>query len=75
MCLAVPARLVSCRGTSATADLHGNRVEICTLLVPQCKKGDWVLIHAGFAIQALDEQEAQDTWAVVNDLRRAGGKS
>ncbi len=74
MCLAVPARLVSCRGTSATADLHGNRVEISTLLVPSCKQGDWVLLHAGFAIQMLDEREAQDTWAVVKDLRAAGGK-
>jgi hydrogenase expression/formation protein HypC len=43
------------------------------VLVPQCKQGDWVLLHAGFAIQALDEQEAQATWAVVNDLRKIGG--
>jgi hydrogenase expression/formation protein HypC len=69
MCLAVPARLVACRGTNATADLHGNRVEISTVLVPSAKIGDWVLLHAGFAIQTLDEQEAQETWAVVKDLR------
>jgi hydrogenase expression/formation protein HypC len=74
MCLAVPARLVACHGTTATADLHGNRVEISTLLVPQCKKGDWVLLHAGFAIQTLDEREAEETWAVVKDLRAGGGK-
>jgi hypothetical protein len=36
--------------------------------------GDWVLLHAGFAIQTLDEQEAQETWAVVNDLRAIGGR-
>lgn len=74
MCLAVPARLVDCHGTDAIADLHGNRVEISTLLVPHCKKGDWVLLHAGFAIQTLDEEEAQATWAVVKDLRVDGGK-
>lgn len=74
MCLAVPARLVACKGDNATADLHGNRVEISTLLVPNAKEGDWVLLHAGFAIQALDEQEAQETWAVINDLRTIGGK-
>jgi hydrogenase expression/formation protein HypC len=73
MCLAVPARIVACSGTSATADLHGNQVEISTMLVPQCHIGDWVLLHAGFAIQTLDEQEAQATWAVVKDLRNAGG--
>ena len=75
MCLAVPARLVACSGTSATADLHGNRVEISTLLVPQCKQGDWVLLHAGFAIQTLDDREAQETFAVINDLRAAEAKS
>ena len=71
MCLAVPARLVKCSGTNALADLHGNQLEISTVLVPQVKQGDWVLLHAGFAIQALDEEEAQATWAVVNDLRAA----
>jgi hydrogenase expression/formation protein HypC len=72
MCLAVPARLVKCRGSNALADLHGNRVEISTVLVPEVKEGDWVLLHAGFAIQTLDEQEAQESWAVVNDLRKLG---
>jgi hydrogenase expression/formation protein HypC len=72
MCLAVPAQLVKCRGTQATADLHGNRVEISTLLVPESREGDWVLLHAGFAIQRLNEQEAQETWAVINDLRNVG---
>ncbi|MGA3065536.1 MAG: HypC/HybG/HupF family hydrogenase formation chaperone [Tepidisphaeraceae bacterium] len=74
MCLAVPARLVACRGSNATADLHGNRVEISTVLVPGCKQGDWVLLHAGFAIQTLDEREAQEAWAVVKDLRIVGGQ-
>lgn len=73
MCLAVPARLVSCDGSNAIADLHGNRVEISTLLVPDCRRGDWVLLHAGFAIQQLNEEEAKETWAVVKDLRIRGG--
>jgi hydrogenase expression/formation protein HypC len=73
MCLAVPAKLVSLRGSTATADLHGNRVEISTLLTPNVVEGDWVLLHAGFAIQRLDEKEAQETFAVVNDLREAIG--
>jgi hydrogenase expression/formation protein HypC len=65
---------VACRGSNATADLHGNRVEISTVLVPGCKQGDWVLLHAGFAIQTLDEREAQEAWAVVKDLRIVGGQ-
>ncbi len=70
MCLAVPARLVEVNADTAIADLHGNRVEVNTLLTPEVKAGDWVLIHAGFAIQHLDCQTAEETFAVLEDLRQ-----
>ena len=69
MCLAVPAKLVESKGTDAVADLHGNRVRVNTMLVPQAGTGDWVLIHAGFAIQQLHAQDAKATWAVLEDLQ------
>ena len=72
MCLAIPARLISCTENSAIADLHGNRVEISTVLVPEAKQGDWVLLHAGFAIQRLDEAEAKETWAMIKDVQKSG---
>jgi hydrogenase expression/formation protein HypC len=72
MCLAVPAQLIKCQGSEAVADLHGNQVRICTQLVDEPKEGDWVLIHAGFAIQKLNQQEVEETWAVLEDLRLAG---
>src|SRR5437016_307056 len=71
MCLAVPAKLVTCDGATAVADMHGNRVAVSTLLVPEVTVGDWVLVHAGFALQRLDGDEAQSTWAVLEDLKRA----
>jgi len=70
VCLAVPAKLVSRSDRAAIADLHGNRVEISTVLVPDVAIGDWVLVHAGFAIQRLSDQEAQKTWSVLEDVRR-----
>jgi hydrogenase expression/formation protein HypC len=70
MCLAVPALLVKCDGINGAADLHGNRVPICTALVPEAVAGDWILIHAGFAIQKLDVQDAMRTFAVLDDLDR-----
>ena len=73
MCLAVPAKLIECQGHSAIADLHGNRVPISTLLIPDCRVGDWVLLHAGFAIQKLDEKEARKTWGIINQLRVGEG--
>lgn len=68
MCLAVPALLVECDEDQATADLHGNLVPVCTTLVPEARRGDWVLVHAGFAIQKLQAEEARRTWAVLEDL-------
>ena len=68
MCLAVPAKIVSKDGDQAVADLHGNRVEISTALTPEVRLGDWVLIHAGFAIKALDCEEVEETFRVLEDL-------
>jgi hydrogenase expression/formation protein HypC len=65
MCLAVPAKLVTCGNTTAQADLHGNRVEVSTLLVPDVVPGDWVLVHAGFAIQRLSNEDARQVWDVL----------
>jgi hydrogenase expression/formation protein HypC len=71
MCLAVPAKVVSQSDNSAVADLHGNRVQISTVLVPAAIVGDWVLVHAGFAIQRLSDDDARKTWDVLQDLNRA----
>ena len=73
MCLAVPAQLVSRSESSAIADLHGNRVQISTILVPDAIAGDWVLVHAGFAIQRLSDDDARKTWDVLADMKRAEG--
>ena len=70
MCLAVPAQVVERRGDEAVVDLHGNRVCVNTLMVPQAREGDWVLIHAGFAIQRLDEAQAGAPWGVLEDIAR-----
>jgi hydrogenase expression/formation protein HypC len=68
MCLAVPAQIVQCDQTEALVDLHGNRVHVSTVLVDDARVGDWVLVHAGFAIQKLDGDEAQATFAILEDL-------
>jgi hydrogenase expression/formation protein HypC len=75
VCLAVPARLVECESAAAqaVADLHGNRVQVSTSLVPDARAGDWVLVHAGFAIQKLDGDDVRETWAVLEDLRGKAG--
>jgi hydrogenase expression/formation protein HypC len=71
MCLAVPGKLVAVNGIEAVADLHGNRVPVCTALVPDAAAGDWVLIHAGFAIQQLSEEDAAATFKVICEINAA----
>ena len=68
MCLAVPGKIVAVRtetGTSqrlATVDFQGSQVEVSLALTPDAAEGDWVLVHAGFAIALLEEAEARETW-------------
>jgi hydrogenase expression/formation protein HypC len=49
-------------------DALGNRWRIRTTLTPQVKMGDIVLIHAGFAITKVDEEEAKETWQLIAQL-------
>ena len=71
MCLAVPGKIVELEEDRATVDLHGNRIGISTVLTPGAVVGDWVLVHAGFAIQKLDGDDVKETWAVLEDMKAA----
>jgi hydrogenase expression/formation protein HypC len=68
MCLAVPARIVELHGDDAVADAMGNRWNIKTTLLENVSVGTLVLIHAGFAIAAIDEEEAKKTWQLIAEL-------
>ena len=69
MCLAVPAKITS-RDESGqgTADLMGSEVKVNLCLVPQAKRGDWVIIHAGFAISVMNAKEARETLRLFKEL-------
>jgi hydrogenase expression/formation protein HypC len=58
MCLAVPARIISISENIAVVESLGVSKEIDITLVPEVKTGDYVIVHAGFAIQLIDEKEA-----------------
>lgn len=68
MCLAVPAKIIELAGSDAVADCVGNRIQTNISLVPDVKLGDYVLVHAGFAITVLDEDEAKKTWKLLEDI-------
>lgn len=69
MCLAVPVQIVSVTesergqaGRIGCVDVHGSRTNVSLALVPDAVVGNWVLIHAGMAIEIVDEAEARETW-------------
>lgn len=68
MCLAIPARIVELEDDRAVVDAMGNCFKAKTTLLPQAKLGDLVLVHAGFAISLVDEEEAKKTWQLIADI-------
>jgi len=68
MCLAIPARIVELEGDKAVVDAMGNSFRAKTTLLPEAKLGDLVLIHAGFAISLVDEEEAKETWQLIAEI-------
>ncbi|MCI0499057.1 MAG: HypC/HybG/HupF family hydrogenase formation chaperone [Planctomycetales bacterium] len=70
MCLAVPARIIEINVDKAVADAMGNRWNIRITLTPDIEVGDIVLIHAGYAITKVDEEEAQKTWELFEEIAR-----
>ena len=60
MCLAVPAKVIELDGKKAMVDFGGVRREVDVSLV-EAGIGDYVIVHAGFAIQIMDEKQAQET--------------
>jgi len=68
MCLAIPARIVELDADKAMVDAMGNRFKAKTTLLPEAKLGDVVLVHAGFAISLVDEEEAKKTWELFAEI-------
>ncbi|MFZ5609645.1 MAG: HypC/HybG/HupF family hydrogenase formation chaperone [Pseudomonadota bacterium] len=59
MCLALPARILSTDGTSATAEIDGVRIALSLALLNEVTVGDYVIVHVGFALSKLDQKEAE----------------
>lgn len=71
MCLAVPSKVISVDDVMATIEVHGARKVVSLLLMPEAvRTGDYVLVHAGFAIQKVDEKAAQDALKMLSDVVR-----
>ncbi len=73
MCLAIPLKLVEINGKTAVGEAMGMRREIRVDFIEEPKIGDYVIVHAGFAIERLPEQQALDDLEAWEDVRNALG--
>jgi hydrogenase expression/formation protein HypC len=74
MCLAVPGKIVTVQEGDGelqrigTVDFQGSRMDVSLVMTPDAQQGDWVLVHAGFALNTLDETEAMETWKYLDEI-------
>ncbi len=72
MCIALPMRITAVDGIRATIAAEGLEQDCSIMLVPGAGVGDYVLVHAGFAISLLDEAEAQETYDLLREIDAFG---
>ncbi|MDH4344757.1 MAG: HypC/HybG/HupF family hydrogenase formation chaperone [Thermoleophilia bacterium] len=74
MCLAIPAQIVELVDPEvgiAKAEISGVRRNVSVALVPEVEVGDWVLVHVGFALNTIDEEQARETLALLEQMGEA----
>jgi hydrogenase expression/formation protein HypC len=72
MCLAIPAKIMSLEGTKANVDFGQGVLREVNVSLVDAKVGEYVLVHAGYAIQVLDEKDALETLSLWKEVLAAG---
>jgi len=68
MCLAIPARIVDIKDGMGTIDMDGTKRQVSLLLLSDASVGDYVIVHAGFAIHKIDETEAMESLKLLREM-------
>jgi hydrogenase expression/formation protein HypC len=74
MCLAIPALITSKEDKEAEAEIGGISRRISLWLTPEAEVGDYVLVHTGYAINVLDQEEAEETLRLFEEIAEVGGE-
>jgi hydrogenase expression/formation protein HypC len=74
MCLSIPAKVVSINGNMADVSVGGTIFKAGLQMVGNVEVDDYILLHAGFAIQIIGEEEALETLKILSDLKDALNK-
>ena len=71
MCLAVPAKVLEVNGPMGKVEIAGVTRAVSMMLLPEAEKGDYVLVHAGFAMQVVTEHDIEETNALLAEMNGA----
>ena len=71
MCLAIPALIKSIEGREAEAEIGGITRRVSLWLTPEAEVGDYVLLHTGYAINIIDQEEAEETLRLFEEMAEA----
>jgi hydrogenase expression/formation protein HypC len=72
MCLAIPAKIISMEGEKAKVDFGESVLREVNVSLVDAKIGDYVLVHAGYAIQIIEEEDAKETLSLWNSILQTG---
>jgi hydrogenase expression/formation protein HypC len=70
MCLAIPAKVISVDGATAKVSIEDVEYTASLLLIDDVRPGDFIMLHAGFAIEKVDPEEAAETLKLLNEIER-----
>lgn len=71
MCLAIPARLIEAEDERGVIELGGVVRDVSLVLLPEARVGDYLLVHAGYALQKIDEEEAEATLRLLAEIAQS----
>jgi hydrogenase expression/formation protein HypC len=75
VCLAIPALIKSIDGKEAEAEIGGISRRISLWLTPDATVGDYVLLHSGYAINVLDQEQAEETLKLLREVAEFAGEA
>jgi hydrogenase expression/formation protein HypC len=72
MCIGIPSKVIEINGSMGKVDYQGVQRETSFMMLPEAKVGDYVILHAGFAIKRLSEEDALETLELIREMLKAG---
>lgn len=75
MCLGLPLRIMEINGKEAAGELNGIKRKVRVDLIENLNIGEYVMVHAGFAIEKIEEADALETLEIVDELEKAAGSN